>query len=438
MNQHKQITPKGVHSIFQVLCQADPRIASFRLGDFASTETSGEDQYPMVMIDIVDSQLVTKGTESWTQWNVKAYSFTQRRQDWGNVIDEFSQNHIILNDLVLRFQKEKTFKELGIRFNDNVTFDYIVRSDRDDLVGVAADIRFTSPLRLNLCDGDLIGAGTLPDLGLYYSAATASSQLTCGTLSQCEVIASIRQDIWALRASTGSTETFNCEDLLGCGVFTDLQAYVAENSSSIMSLSGDSISLSSSIVSLSGSSLSMQENISSLSSSLTQLSGDTAGLFNTFVQPGSNIVTGGTASHPVINVSLTPTFNSVGASMFFSGGTNLQDIFGASTPTIVTINNQTGTSYTLQSSDVGPLKLLRQSNAAAIVTTIPTNAAVPLPIGSIVSGIQSGVGQVTLVGSIGVTLNSLDGALKVIGQYAAWTGIKVGTDTWAIMGSMTT
>lgn len=56
----------------------------------------------------------------------------------------------------------------------------------------------------------------------------------------------------------------------------------------------------------------------------------------TRVQPGTNITTGGTASAPIVNVSLTPAFTSVSAitisaTTFVSGGTNLANLIGQTT-----------------------------------------------------------------------------------------------------------
>lgn len=104
----------------------------------------------------------------------------------------------------------------------------------------------------------------------------------------------------------------------------------------------------------------------------------------------------------------------------------------------VTINAQSGTTYTLALTDAGPNKYLRQSNAGAITTTFPDNATVAFPVGSQVSGIQAGDGQVTLTPAAGVTFTGLDGAYKTLGKGAPWTAIKTGTDTWDIMGSLTT
>jgi len=98
----------------------------------------------------------------------------------------------------------------------------------------------------------------------------------------------------------------------------------------------------------------------------------------------------------------------------------------------LTINAQTGTSYTLVLTDAHDLVTL--SNASAITLTIPTNASVAFAIGDQVNVVQLGAGQVT-IGGAGVTIRSQGSKLKINGQYAAATLVKIGTDEWVIIGN---
>lgn len=97
------------------------------------------------------------------------------------------------------------------------------------------------------------------------------------------------------------------------------------------------------------------------------------------------------------------------------------------------INAQTGTSYTLVLSDAG--KLVTLSNASAITLTIPTNASVAFPTGTVIDIAQIGAGQVT-VGGASVTINSADGDKKLRVQYSSGSLIKTGTDTWLLVGDL--
>lgn len=98
----------------------------------------------------------------------------------------------------------------------------------------------------------------------------------------------------------------------------------------------------------------------------------------------------------------------------------------------LTINAQTGTTYTLVLLDDS--KVVTLSNASAIALTIPTNASVAFPIGSQVNIVQLGAGQVT-VGGASVTIRSQGSRLKLNGQYAAASLLKIATDEWVIIGN---
>lgn len=97
-------------------------------------------------------------------------------------------------------------------------------------------------------------------------------------------------------------------------------------------------------------------------------------------------------------------------------------------------NNQTGTTYTLALSDAG--KVVELNNAAAITLTVPTNATVAFPIGTVIELWQQGAGQVTVAGAAGVTIRSTEAKLKLYGQYAAASLRKRATDEWVLVGDL--
>lgn len=94
------------------------------------------------------------------------------------------------------------------------------------------------------------------------------------------------------------------------------------------------------------------------------------------------------------------------------------------------LNNQTGTSYTLVLTDVG--KTVTLSNASAVAVTIPSNASVAAPLGSIVRFCNLGAGAVTISPAGGVTLN---GGNLTLAQFAAVQIVKLATDTWGVVES---
>lgn len=99
------------------------------------------------------------------------------------------------------------------------------------------------------------------------------------------------------------------------------------------------------------------------------------------------------------------------------------------------VNAQTGTTYTLALTDSG--KVVTFSNAAAITLTIPTNATVAFPVNTQIDLIQLGAGKVTVSGS-GVTINSVADNKSIAAQYGGVSLLKTATDTWLLMGALTT
>lgn len=97
-------------------------------------------------------------------------------------------------------------------------------------------------------------------------------------------------------------------------------------------------------------------------------------------------------------------------------------------------NTSTGTSYTLVLADAG--KVLPISNASANTVTVPTNTAVAFPIGTTVSLLQTGAGQTSITGSVGVTIQSENSKLKLKAQYALAGLLKTDTNTWVAFGNL--
>jgi hypothetical protein len=100
----------------------------------------------------------------------------------------------------------------------------------------------------------------------------------------------------------------------------------------------------------------------------------------------------------------------------------------------IPLNTQTGTTYTLNINDSGQLVTL--TNAAAIALTVPTNATAPFAVGTQITIAQSGAGQVTVAGAVGVTVSASDSATKLRTQWSAATLIKTGTNSWILIGDI--
>jgi hypothetical protein len=102
--------------------------------------------------------------------------------------------------------------------------------------------------------------------------------------------------------------------------------------------------------------------------------------------------------------------------------------------TQATSNNQTGTSYTLVLSDAG--KIIDMNNASAITLTVPLSSTVNFPVGTRIDLVQSGAGQVTITGAAGVTINSKNAALNILGQWSAATLIQRSANLWVLVGDL--
>jgi len=99
------------------------------------------------------------------------------------------------------------------------------------------------------------------------------------------------------------------------------------------------------------------------------------------------------------------------------------------------VNFQTGTAYTLISTDAGGE--VRQSNASANTITVPPNASVAYPVGTGIILRQGGVGTTTVVAGGGVTLNVPSNMSLVLpGQEAEILIRKTATDTWDVSGGL--
>jgi hypothetical protein len=91
------------------------------------------------------------------------------------------------------------------------------------------------------------------------------------------------------------------------------------------------------------------------------------------------------------------------------------------------LNDQTSTSYSLQSSDNG--KVVTLSNASAITLTIPSG----LGDGFNCLIVQKGAGQITLSAS-GTTLINRQSHTKTAGQYAVVSIVNIGSDSIIVGG----
>ena len=102
-----------------------------------------------------------------------------------------------------------------------------------------------------------------------------------------------------------------------------------------------------------------------------------------------------------------------------------------------TLNDQTGTTYTPVLDDQYQV-LVTRSNAGASTMTIPTNASVAFPVGTVITVLNKGAGVVTISGAVGVTVLSAGAvaASPTLAQYKSAACIKTATNTWYVVGAI--
>ena len=93
------------------------------------------------------------------------------------------------------------------------------------------------------------------------------------------------------------------------------------------------------------------------------------------------------------------------------------------------INDQTGTTYTLVSGDNGKVVVL--NNASAVTVTVPSG----LGVGFNCSFVQKGAGQVSFAGT--ATVNNRQSHTKINGQYGVASIVAYDTDTYILAGDTT-
>ena len=101
------------------------------------------------------------------------------------------------------------------------------------------------------------------------------------------------------------------------------------------------------------------------------------------------------------------------------------------------VTYKTATAYTFLISDQG--RYLIASNSSNQVFTIPLNSVEAFPVGSRIDIVQTGPGQLTIVGASGVIVDSnaaTSSAPKLRAAYSAATLIKIQADRWHVIGDI--
>jgi hypothetical protein len=138
--------------------------------------------------------------------------------------------------------------------------------------------------------------------------------------------------------------------------------------------------------------------------------------------------TGPTINSPVITGTIAAS-GSTGASGQYLSSTATGIAWVTPATTNLVLNPQTGTTYTLVSSDLN--KLITLSNSGAITLTIPSAV---FTVGQQINIQQIGAGQVTVQGDGTSTFTGTGTKLRT--QYSAATIVCTGTNTFTLIGDL--
>jgi len=150
----------------------------------------------------------------------------------------------------------------------------------------------------------------------------------------------------------------------------------------------------------------------------------------------------GSAYHQISNITSNKFVNTSGGLFDYSTNSTITnytfidggDILQYSGTRIFT-NDKTD-NYTLALSDIGKLVSMTASTAKTI--TIPLNATVAFPIGTVIYLSSIGTGDTSIEITSGGTLNSASSMKKIAIQWGQAYIIKTGTDTWTLVGNLKT
>lgn len=105
---------------------------------------------------------------------------------------------------------------------------------------------------------------------------------------------------------------------------------------------------------------------------------------------------------------------------------------GSSAPTV---RDFTGTTDTAVLADAN--NIITGANAGAITATIPPNGDVAFPVGTTLTYVQKGAGQITLAPGSGVTLNKSTGLnAATAAQWAVVSAVQISANVWVLTGHL--
>ena len=110
---------------------------------------------------------------------------------------------------------------------------------------------------------------------------------------------------------------------------------------------------------------------------------------------------------------------------------------GADGAALADVTTQSGATYSFVLGDAEAM--VEFTSGAAVTVTVPPNASVAFPIGTVLHLAQDGAGQVTISPGSGVTIKKHAAFnARLAGQHSIASLAKVGTNTWRLFGHLET
>jgi len=151
----------------------------------------------------------------------------------------------------------------------------------------------------------------------------------------------------------------------------------------------------------------------------------------TAVTAGTGLTGGGTSG--AVSLAIDSTVTTLTGSQTLTNKTLTAPVINGGLINL-TLNAQTGTTYTTVAADSG--KLVTLSNGSPITLTLPPSV---YAVGEQINFVQLGLGQVTFAQGAGVTIVSAGATVsapKIGKQYAAATAICTASNTFLVIGAV--
>jgi hypothetical protein len=142
---------------------------------------------------------------------------------------------------------------------------------------------------------------------------------------------------------------------------------------------------------------------------------------------------GTTASWATITLSNYALLNAPSFTGTVYSAGNVISHIDTNTPTLNAGNTY---KYQLVLADDGKMIEMNTTTGQGNTLEIPLNSSHAFPIGTQITVLQTGVGQTTISGAVGVTVNATPG-LKLRANWSSASLIKRATNTWAVIGDLT-